>query len=59
MNETGPELPEAECPFCGAVNESCKHLIATFGVSAAAVESGVLVDHFDEVLELMIGVPAA
>lgn len=58
-NETGPELPEAECPFCGALNESCKHLIATFGVSEAGVEGGVLADHFDEVVELMVGFPAA
>jgi hypothetical protein len=59
MNETGPELPEAECPFCGAVNESCKHLIATFGVSEPGVEVGVLVDHLEEIVELMVGLPAA
>ncbi len=58
MNETDQELPEAECPFCGAVNESCKHLIATFGVSEPGVEGGVLADHLDEVIELMVGVPA-
>lgn len=51
-------LPEAECPFCGAVNESCKHLIATFGVSDPGVEGGLLADHLDEVVELMVGFPA-
>lgn len=46
-------LAEAECPFCGAVNQSCKHLIATFGVSEPGVEGGLLADHLDEILELM------
>ena len=59
MSEPGPELPEAECPFCGAINESCKHLIATFGVSEPGVEVGVLVDHLEEIVELMVGLPAA
>lgn len=57
MNDhnTDSELPEAECPFCGVLNESCKHLIATFGVSEPGVEGGLLADHLDEVLELMGG----
>ncbi|OHC64784.1 MAG: hypothetical protein A2045_13855 [Rhodocyclales bacterium GWA2_65_20] len=57
-HETDAELPEAECPFCGALNESCKHLIATFGVSEPGVEGGLLADHLDEVVELMAGFPA-
>jgi hypothetical protein len=47
----------AECPFCGAVNESCKHLIACFGISDPAVTAGILTDHQDELLELMHGHP--
>ncbi|MDO8931126.1 MAG: hypothetical protein Q7U97_01905 [Rhodocyclaceae bacterium] len=58
-NEPDSELPEAECPFCGAVNQSCKHLIATFGVSDPGVEVGLLVDHLDEVVELMAGFSVA
>lgn len=58
MSETGPQLPQAECPFCGTVNESCKHLIATFGVSEPGVDGGVLADHLEEIVELMVGVPA-
>lgn len=57
-HETDSGLPEAECPFCGAVNESCKHLIATFGVSDPGVAGGLLADHQDEVVELMMGLPA-
>ncbi len=45
----------AECPFCGACNESCKHLIACFGVSEAGIASGILVDHQEELIELMNG----
>ena len=52
-HDTDSGLAEAECPFCGVINESCKHLIATFGVSEPGVEGGLLADHLDEVLELM------
>lgn len=45
----------AECPFCGAVNESCKHLIACFGISDPAITAGIITDHQDELLELMSG----
>lgn len=51
--EAGNDL--AECPFCGAINESCKHLIACFGVSEEAIEAGLIVDHQDEIVELMMG----
>lgn len=45
----------AECPFCGAINESCKHLVVCFGVSVDAIEAGILVDHLDEINALMTG----
>lgn len=45
----------AECPFCAATNESCKHLIACFGISEPAVTAGVLTDHEEELLTLMTG----
>lgn len=46
---------QAECPFCGAINESCKHLVACFGVSEDTIEAGLIVDHQDEIVELMTG----
>lgn len=51
--EAGNE--QAECPFCGAINESCKHLIVCFDVSEGAIEAGLIVDHQDEIAELMRG----
>lgn len=48
----------AECPFCGAVNESCKHLIACFGVSEPGITAGIITDHQDELMALMIGYQA-
>lgn len=45
----------AECPFCGAINESCKHLVVCIGVSEDAIEAGILVDHQDEINALMTG----
>lgn len=45
----------AECPYCGAHNESCKHLVACFGVSEAGIVGGVLADHQDEILDLLMG----
>jgi len=51
--DSGNEV--AECPYCGAANESCKHLIACFGVSEDTIEAGLIVDHQDEILEPMTG----
>ena len=45
----------AECPYCSAHNESCKHLVACFGVSQAGIVGGVLADHQDEIIDLMMG----
>ena len=44
----------AVCPYCGAENESCKHLIACFGVSEAGIVSGVLAEHQDEITDVMM-----
>ncbi len=55
FDESDQNDESAECPFCGATNESCKHLIACFGVSEAGIVSGILVDHQDELIDLMNG----
>ncbi len=53
---SGNDLEEgAACPYCGASNESCKHLVACFGVSVADIVGGVLADHRDEIVDLMMG----
>ena len=51
--DAGNEL--AECPFCGVINESCKHLVACFGVSEDTIEAGLIVEHQEEIYSLMTG----
>lgn len=53
MEDAGNEC--AECPFCGTINASCKHLIASFGVSDGAIEAGLIMEHQDEIAEQMTG----
>lgn len=45
----------SQCPFCDAINDSCKHLIVRFNVSDDTIEAGLLVNHQDEISVLMAG----